>query len=466
MYKKIIIYAFILSCFSVGAVFFFATREHYVQLEPQVTGFKNSLSPQKELPRLLIKSSWSTAPNEASAVGEVSRQIKNEIDSPSFIFLFFTSPYRGNKLCAELNTQFPHSQIMGIQSSRGVFSNQGFHSSPNGSLAVLAFKGDDFSVGVGGGELNEQQDHLALALRSIKMAEENSGNRQGPPTAIVTGQYIGYSEKYCLQLNTYFPRDINMIGGNQINNDVQAGEVIVNNKSYPKGFVIALIYTSNKTGDYFHGGFLGQRKTGIITAVQKDNPYIIKTIDNQPAFQVYNCWTGGFFDSYKSITRDAVVDESVYKPLAKILLMENGKKKYLTMHPWKFFPDGSINCGVAVKEGDRVYYAEGSRKILEDRGGFVARNALINGNIKIDDIAGGICINCVGAGAALGLDNKVAMEQLVENIRNDFKNKPFIGAFLGGEQGSVKGHGYFAANLMCSMLVFSQKEKWNAESEK
>ena len=33
---------------------------------------------------------------------------------------------------------------------------------------------------------------------------------------------------------------------------------------------------------------------------------------------------------------------------------------------------------------------------------------------------------------------------------------PYIGGFFGGEQGTVRGHGYFAGNLMSSMMVFSR----------
>ena len=194
-------------------------------------------------------------------------------------------------------------------------------------------------------------------------------------------------------------------------------------------------------------------KSGKITSGEKQ---VIRKIDNRPATEVYREWAEGYFDSISSSEKSVVVMSSVIRPLAKELRLPNGKKQYILIHPWQFNPDGSLNIGVDMEEGENIFYIEGSKKALIRRAGVVAKKAMINGKIKVKSVAGGFHIFCSGAAEALGLGEDGDAGKMVDEIRSAMRGKPFIGAFTGGEQGNIAGHGFFDGNLMSSMVIFSE----------
>ena len=109
--------------------------------------------------------------------------------------------------------------------------------------------------------------------------------------------------------------------------------------------------------------------------------------------------------------------------------------------------------------GDRVYYVQGDQEVLIQRCAAVARNAMIQGDISYRTVAGGVHIYCAGAGKHLGIGEQGSAARIVDEINLEMKGKPFIGGFLGGEQGTVQGYGFFAGTLMSTMMVFSEESK-------
>ena len=402
---------------------------------------------------------WSTHPNVGKAVGESVKMLLKTVAKPRFVLVFFTDPYNPQKLRDSILSKLGKVKLLGLQSANGVFTPKGLHSSPNGALAILGFQGKGLSVGVAGADVNETSVHAEVARKVIDSALKDGGqNPKRRPDGIITGQVLGFSEIYSSVLNKKLP-SIPMVGGNQITNTVKPGAIIVNQKVYKSGFAMALLYASYPIGTYFHGGFMGRTKSGVITKVDPKNPYIIIEIDHRPALDVYNGWAKGAFTQYLGKKKPVIVNNSVTKPLAKALKLADGSLHYLTLHPWKFNPDKSFNGGIRVSKGERIHYVEGNEKILIKRSGVVARKAMVEGGFPIKLLAGGVHIYCVGAGLKLGIQAKGLAPKMVNEIKEQTHNAPFIGGFFGGEQGRIKGHGYFAGNLMSAMMVFSKKSK-------
>jgi len=88
---------------------------------------------------------------------------------------------------------------------------------------------------------------------------------------------------------------------------------------------------------------------------------------------------------------------------------------------------------------------------------------MVDGKIKMKDIAGGLYIYCAGAAKTLGLGAGDETSKMVGEIRKAIGGKSFIGGFTAGEQGNIPGYGYFHGNLMSSMVVFSQQENQAVE---
>jgi hypothetical protein len=405
---------------------------------------------------LKIGYGWSEEPSVSQATEAALAMLAKHVPQPKFILVFFTNPYDPHLIRDGIVKTFGQAKILGMQSGEGVFSPDGVHSSPTGALAMLGFQAEQFSVGIAGAPADGDSNHEQVAKQVVAAALKDAGKTAGePPGGMITGQVLGASEIYSDVLNQQLP-GIPMIGGNQITSKIALGAIIANRDVYPSGFVLGLFYYARPIGTYFHGGFVARTKSGTVTQVAPENSHVIVEIDHRPAVTVYNEWANDDFRQYLGKAEPVIVNASVTQPLAKALNLADGSIQYVTLHPWKFNPDGSFDGGVAVSVGERIHYMRGNEQILIKRSGVVARKAMIEGGFPIRQLAGGIHIYCIGAGMKLGINQTGLTPAMVREIKANTAGAPFIGGFFGGEQGRIKGYGYFAGNLMSSMMVFSK----------
>ena len=212
-----------------------------------------------------------------------------------------------------------------------------------------------------------------------------------------------------------------------------------------------IFYTDSKIGNAFHSGFINKNNlSGIVTEADHR---MLKTIDGAPAMEKYASWAEDKFGKIHSSQDFAAVQgQTAFAPLAREVKTQHGKQ-YVSIVSTSMHDDGSVEVLVNLEEGERLYCVEGSREILIERSAAVAKRAMIKGRIKKDAVAGGLHIYCLGASLAVGEDR---MPEIVEAINSVMEDKPYIGIFTGGEQGSFEGYGYFHGNLMSSMVIFEE----------
>jgi hypothetical protein len=218
------------------------------------------------------------------------------------------------------------------------------------------------------------------------------------------------------------------------------------------GLIVGLVYSEAKIGASFYSGFVGKKKSGKITA---GSGRMLKGIEGRPAQDVYREWADGYFDNIDCSKQSVLVMSNGVCPLAKAIQLPSGQMRYIPVRPWRFNPDGSLDMGGDIHNGDTIYYVEGNKRALRERAGAVVTDAMISARIKTADVAGGLHIYCAGAAKTLGLGEGEETGQMVSEIQKAMKGKPFIGGFTAGEQGTIPGYGYFHGNLMSSMVVFS-----------
>ena len=418
-----------------------------------ILGF--GLSAELQANPLIMAHGWSVNPaGGAAAIEEAVAMMQNTLDDPTCIVLYTTAGYGEREICDKLRQRFPKAKLFGMNVYKGVFTSDGLHLGKRGALAIMGFAGGDLVFGVGASEVRDGADVVDLTGNTIAAAVRDAGKTpQDKPAVILLGATKGREDAIVAGIADTLANDIPLIGGTHCTDTFGQGFVVGNGVLHKPGVVIGLIYSDAKIGASFSSGFVGKKKSGRITSGQGR---LLREIDGRPAQDVYREWAMGHFDNIDCTTKSVLVMSSAVCPLAKAIRLPNGRMRYIPVRPWRFNPDGSLNMGGDIHAGDAVYYVEGNKRALRKRAGVVTRDALVNGNIKIKDIAGGLHIYCGGAAKTLGLGKGAEAGKLVDEVRAYMGGQPFIGGFTAGEQGTIPGYGYFHGNLMSSMVIFAR----------
>lgn len=405
-----------------------------------------------------IGSGWSVKDDEIEAAKEAVKMSTKTVPEPNFVVMYTTSGYDYKKISAAIRKESKAKKFFGITSYRAVFTESGVHVGKKGSVAVLAYDNSYGSVGVGAASIEKNVDGLQIevsdkvvekaTMQAITLALKNANKKESDkPSLVIVGGQPGIEAPILKVINKRYGGDVRIIGGSSNKDDFSPGPVFSNEKAIEKGVSLALFFTDKKIGNSFLSGFKASRKKGVVTKLI--SPTRIATIDNKPAFDVLNNWAGGVF-KIGDIPKEGTL---ILKTAATNTFAKKTKGEVVTVVPLKLFPDKSIQVASRIEPNEEIYFAKGSTKILLKRTGTVAKKAIINGKIKKADVAGGLHIYCTGASWAVG-EKKIP--QAIPYINKAIGNKPYIGAFSGGEQGNFKGGQGFHGNLMSSMVVFEQ----------
>ncbi len=387
-----------------------------------------------------------------TATAEAIGMMEKGLDNPRFVVLYTTADYGEPEIAATLLERYPEAKLFGMNVYRGVFTSDGLHIGIRGSLAMMGFEGGDLIFGVAARQVKDGVDIAAITRETFTAAAQNAGvASEIPPSMVLLGALKGTEDAVVAELGKLMHSDVPLIGGTHSDNSFRPGYVLGNNELIEHGIVIALIYSESSIGASFYSGFVGKKKAGVITA---SDGRLLKEIDGRPAQDVYREWAGGHFDDIDTSTKNVLVMKSATRPLAKAIHLSNGKLRYIPVRPQRFNMDGSLSMGGDVTLGDTIYYVEGNKEALRRRAAAVARDAMVNGKIKVKNVAGGLHIYCAGAAKTIGLEPDGEAVRMVDEVRKAMRDTPLIGGFTAAEQGAIPGYGIFNGNLMSSMVVF------------
>ncbi len=405
---------------------------------------------------LQLAHGWSVHPSGGQAAAqEAIDMMQKKVKNPSFIVLYTTANYGEQEIVLTLQSHFPDAKLFGMNVYKGVFTSDGLHLGERGSLAIMGFSGGDLVFGVGIREVPEgTTDVSALTTAAITEATQDAGRKPGDvPSVVLLGAMKGKEDAVVAGISASIPQDVPLVGGSHCDDRFGQGFVMGKGKIYKPGIIVGLIYSETNIGASFYSGFVGKKKSGKITSGEGR---ILKKIDGRPAQVVYREWADNYFDDIDSSRENVIVMKSAICPLAKAVRLSSGKMRYIPVRPWRFNQDGSLNMGGDIHKNDQIYYVEGNKRALQRRAAVVAKNAMVNGKIKIKEIAGGLHIYCGGAAKTLGLESGGDTAKMVDEIRKAMGGSTFIGGFTAGEQGNIPGYGFFHGNLMSSMVIFSK----------
>ncbi|HBG60602.1 MAG: hypothetical protein A2Y03_00830 [Omnitrophica WOR_2 bacterium GWF2_38_59] len=417
------------------------------------------LIPNVSHAKVKIGSGWSVNIEESKAANEAIQMLKRTIPNPDFIYLMVESEYDKSIIIEQLRETFKDAKLFGLEVSFAVFTQEGIHKGEKGSLAMLGIEAPSWKIGLGIADMSQKttmKDIKEITSQTIISAVKDAGKSISDKPSFILISPAKLKEQPILEaIEEFFGHEIKLMGGTPANSTVFS-----NNNVIDGGFALAVFYADSKVGVGYHSGVrIDKKLSGIVTETGPTNKHL-KMIDNLPAFDVYNEWSGGLFNNIdiNALTAPLAIWETAGRiPIVKIHDLGEEKTVTTVTLPTEIYPDKTLLVGIDMKVGDRIYYPSASRKGYIIRAGTIITKALIDGRVKKNTLAGGIHVYSRSAAfGQIGRDPE-ELQKIVFEMKKEMNGKPFIGGFTSGEQGNIKGYGCFHGSLSSAMIVFGDE---------
>ncbi len=336
------------------------------------------------------------------------------------------------------------AQIHGCSSCLGIMTEAGVDI--DGGLGLFGLRDPDGSYGVGIAALGDAPaDAAGEALRRAIAA----AGREGELPALIWVSASPGSEEACIAgLERVVGKGVPIVGGSAADDAVAGGwYVLTAEAAHGHAIVVTALYPSTAVHSVFHSGYAPTKLEGTVSAASGRS---IRSIDGEPAAQVYNRWTGGVIEA--ALAGGNVLGTTTLHPLGRVVGEAEGASYYRLAHPDSVGPDGSLNLFADVEVGDRLVLMQGSSEALRSRAGRVAADALALARRDADELAGALVIFC--AGCMLTIRDELA--EVHASLREALGATPLLAAFTFGEQGCFVGGENCHGNLMISVTVFDR----------
>lgn len=391
---------------------------------------------------------WSVNDDTAEAVREAVAMMKNKLDGadPDYVLTWYTIGYDPsvieNTLRSLLNAPI---QIQGNSSAVAVMTPDGYHLGKVGSIAILGVASAKVHIGVGTADLDKLSSREA-GKQAIQAAMSNARQTTKPQLVYIT-TVPGKEEETLLGIEDVIGTEVPIIGGSS-GDETLSGKwsQIGNDVVFKNGVVLGAVYTDLKIGREYEFGYERSLNQGIATKAEGRTLY---EIDNKPAAEVYNTWTGGqFAEELKK--GGTILAKATFYPLAK--LVKGEEVSYLCVsHPGIInLPEKSITMFANIDKGDEVVLLHGNWEWLVNRAQSTARKAMLSENIVPGKGLFAFYTFCAGTLLAIPESERPKIPVLLKGELGDI---PFVAGFTLGEQAFMPGVGNRHTNLVNSIAI-------------
>ncbi len=382
-----------------------------------------------------ITTSYSIQSSSFEAINEAIDKLNLKIATPSLLLIYYSENYDINIFQAELEKSFPNTAILGCTSCQGFMTNEGYFSGTG--LALWAI--NDYHGAYGTAIISNFETPYEMARQATLKAIHNSGRVGELPSLILLHATPGYEEQVIKGIEKELGCTVPIIGGSAADDFIAEKWQIFNvEQQTGQGIGIAVFYPTCEVSLSFHSGYASTGLSAIATKVEHRE---VIELDNKPAADVYQQWMKIPFD-----TNSNIISESSLNPLGRFAGEYFDLPYFKLAHPAHITQRKGIEMFAEVKQGERLYFMNGTDERLISRASRVVKAS--NGN-KLNPI-GGITIFC--AGCMLKIKNR--MDDVAIGVNIAMLNKPYVSPFTFGEQGQFISGENAHGNLMISAAIF------------
>ncbi|RVU41394.1 hypothetical protein EA187_18800 [Lujinxingia sediminis] len=391
-------------------------------------------------------SARSVARDPKVAAREGYRLLSERLEaSPDIIFLYATETYDTAAVNAHLVALAGDVPIHGGTSCQGVMTDEGMASEEGHGLAMMGIADAEGAYGVGAWEIGDSPREAAQ--RALQEALSQAGRPGQVPQMLWLMAAPGVEEELIEGIQQLLGSRVPILGGSSADNTVAGHwKQFANGEVFENAVVIAAIFSSADVDYSFHSGYEPTARVGRVTRAQGR---VLYEIDDQPAAQVYNAWTGGAIDDELEQGGN-ILGKTTLFPLGRVVGRIEGTPYYQLSHPDGLTPEGGLTLFSTVEEGEELVLMRGTVDSLISRAGRVGQAVRDIASSEDKEIVGSLVIYC--AGCMLTVQERI--DEVAREMGEVLGGKPYIGAFTFGEQGCFIGGENRHGNLMISVVTF------------
>ena len=381
---------------------------------------------------------WSTNKNSYEAGKETAKEAVKDLVQTKVAFLYTSVDNNVEEVLNGVRSEVETAPVIGCTSSAGIIVPDGFISSEDGFVGMLAIGDPNTTVGVAGYKKQKtaRETGKLVALEAMK----NAGLDFAPEYFYMVAS-PGEEEDYLKGIEDVIGR-VPFFGGSAADNTVEGKwSIFTGDSVFSDGVAVAFFYTDKKMANVFTGAYHETGNAGIVTKLKGKRTLV--EIDGVTALRKYASWTG---KKIKDLEGSNLLLQSVTEPLG---VKDPLGDLVAIRHPMGGNKDYSINVGNNLALNTAIVQMQASVDELIKATGNTMKE--LNKDIE-QDVGAYLLIHCGGRRLAIG----DRIDEVAKQIKKEAKGVPFITVFTFGEYGS-KDHGAnTCGGLMLSFTAFGQ----------
>lgn len=322
--------------------------------------------------------------------------------------------------------------VVGCTSSGGIIVPDGYITSKNGFVGVMALSDSAMSVGVAGSALDK--DARETGRKIAESAMKNAGKTCAPSYFYMVAS-PKEEEDYLKGIEDVIGR-VPMFGGSAADNAV-AGDwsIYADDIIFSDGCAVAFFYTDKPLSNVYTGAYRETKNVGVITKVEEKRK--LSQINGIPALEQYAKWTGKNIEDLKG---GNLLVETILAPLG---IKDRLGDLVAIRHPMAGNDDLSMNIGNHLAESTAVIQMEGTVDELITS----TTDTMKSVKEKLPNGVGAyLLVHC--GGRKLGIGDRI--EEVAKRLKDEAGDTPFMTIFTFGEYGSNNNDRNTCGGLMLS----------------
>lgn len=371
------------------------------------------------------------------ALNDISQQLMAISEYPHLIIGYFNTSLCGKTLRSTVLQCFPDSQLMLASSCQGAMglSLDRSDSFASISLLVIVDTQGNYVIGCADKETDDEQRGKHAAISALQQSYGEA------PELTWVSMTPGNEERDVAQIQAAIGNRVPIFGGSAADNDVTGHwQILTHHSEELVTLAVVFLAPSVELGFSFSSGYAPNGKTAVVTGVEGRE---IKTLDHQPAADVYNRWATGAI--CEKIAGGNVLSETTLHPIGRKISADC----FLLSHPESVSNDGGLGLFSEIQAGEEIYSMSGSTESLISRAASVIDHA-VNNLSEPQDCQGVLLVYCAGC--------MLAVQENFDAVMEGINALPFVvptvGTYTFGEQGCFFDGQSRHGNLMISAVVF------------